>query len=110
MVVAQVWDGMARDCGQLSLLSSLLLGLLGSLSTFCRRLPIRALVGLHVLIVYSEGLVNLGTKRRLILNTMTLLAFSSIEGGKKTYRPTSSALSISKSIPVIFPASSGCKT
>lgn len=79
MVAAQLWDGMAGDDGQLSLLCGLLLGLLGGLSTFRRSLPIRALVGLHVLIVHSEGLVNLGTKRRLILDTKTTLAFTSME-------------------------------
>ena len=79
MIVAQLWDGMAGDGGQLSLLSGLLLDLLDGLSTFHRSLPLWALVGLHVLIVHSEGLVNLGTKRRLIFNTRTMLAFTSME-------------------------------
>lgn len=76
MVVAHLWDGRTGDGGQLSLLSSLLLGLLGGLSTFSRSLPLWAFVGLHVLIVNSEGLVNLGTKRGFILNTGTVLAFT----------------------------------
>lgn len=76
MVVAQLWDGGKGDGGHLSLLSGLLLGLLGGLPTFGRSLPIWAFVGLHVFIVNSEGFVNLSTKRRLILNTRAVLAFT----------------------------------
>jgi hypothetical protein len=67
--------GLSKESGHLSLLLSLLvlLGLLGSFSALRRGLGIRALVGLHIFVVNSKGLINLSTKSSLVLNTIKKL-------------------------------------
>lgn len=65
---------------------------------------------LHVLIVDTESLVNFGPKSSIIVDPVKLLARCKTERKKNnggTHNVTSSELSISKSIPVILPASSG---
>ena len=64
-------------------------------------------LSLDVLVVDCKSLVDLGLESSLILNTSTKLASCfELTVGTGTYRLMSSLLSISRSIPVIFPARS----
>ena len=63
--------------------------------------------GLHVIIIDTESLINLGAKSIVIINPDNMLAYSGTAWFNSTYNERSSELSISKSIPVILPASSG---
>ena len=62
---------------------------------------------LHVVIVDSKSFINLGTKSSVIINPETVSNLIT-RNGVSTYKETSSELSISRSMPVILPANSGC--
>jgi hypothetical protein len=72
MVVVRLSIRITGEDRQLSLLSSLLV-VFGGLCTLCRSLALGRFVGLHVLIINCERLVNLSTKSRLILDPSVLL-------------------------------------
>lgn len=65
---------------------------------------------LDVFVVDVHGLIDLGAESAVVIDTTASLAIadSSYTESWLTYRLTNSWLSISSSIPVIFPASSGC--
>ncbi len=69
-----------------------------------------ATLGLAILVVNSESLVDLGLKSGIILDAMNELALCQMMttsfDRSCTYRLMSSEFSISRSIPVILPASS----
>jgi hypothetical protein len=88
--------------------SSLLFGLL-ALLCITGLLAITALV-LYVLVVDGKSFINLRPESRLILDTMAISKVSNGNLKWSTYRFTNSELSISRSIPVILPANSGCIT
>lgn len=82
---------------------------LGCVLLFCAIGTSLAATALHVVVVNTESLVNLGLESGFVIDPVKLVSpVCSVRGFSVTYNARSSELSISRSIPVILPASSGC--